>query len=329
MAQSSTQAVCRRVTRLKAGFKISLMVHDHSHNQGKSTTNYGRAFALGATLNIGFVLIEFIYGLKADSLSLLADAAHNLSDVAGLLLAWGAMLVVRLSPNDKHTYGWRKATILAAFINAVVLIGAMGFLFREAYLRLNTPVYYAGNTMVAVATIGVLINGISAWLFMSGNKSDLNVRGVFLHMVADALVSLGVVIAGGLFMLTGWEWLDPVVSMIIAVVVLLSSLSLFKRSLHLIFDGVPDQIALSQVRAYLVACNGVTGVHDLHIWAMSDVDFALTAHLTVINEHPGNEFLHQTAHVLKDRFGINHVTIQIELEGDVLHCAQSEGCQIS
>ncbi len=304
------------------------MSHDHKHAVSKGSTGYGRAFLVGAVLNIGFVLIEAFYGWKSESLALMADAAHNLSDVAGLLLAWFATVVVRLKPNERHTYGWRKATILAAFVNALVLILAMVFLFKEAFHRLEEPMQYAGTTMMIVASVGVIVNGFTAWLFMSSHKSDLNMRGVFLHMGADALISLGVVIAGGVYLLSGWNWLDPVVSMAIAVIVLLSSLSLFKKSLHLVFDGVPENINLAEVQELLLAQPGVINVHDIHIWGMSDTDIALTTHLIVSTSYPDNHLLHDLSHLLHKKYGINHPTIQVEVFGDELHCARLNSCQI-
>lgn len=304
------------------------MSHEHIHAVSEGSSGYGKLFLVGALLNIGFVLIEAFYGWKSDSLALIADAAHNLSDVAGLLLAWLATVVVRLKPNERHTYGWRKATILAAFINALVLILAMVFLFKEAFYRLEEPIQYAGSTMMVVASVGVIVNGFTAWLFMSSHRSDLNMRGVFLHMGADALVSLGVVIAGGVYLLSGWNWLDPAVSMAIAVIVLVSSLGLFKKSLHLLFDGVPEQIEIAELRNFLLSQPGVIKVHDLHIWAMSHVDIALTAHLIVNASYPDNCFLHNLSHMLNDKYGINHPTIQVEVLSPELHCSRSDSCQI-
>lgn len=212
--------------------------HEHSH----SAVSFNAAFAVGIALNMGFVLIEGFYGLKVNSLALLADAGHNLSDVAGLVLAWGGMLAGRLRPNARHTYGWKRASILAAFVNALLLLVAMGSLVWEALHRLKSPEPIEGVTIMVVAGIGIVVNTATALLFMRGRESDLNIRGAFLHMAADALVSAGVVVAGGLALWFGWAWLDPVVSLAIAAVIVVGTWSLFKQSLHLLFDGVPDGV---------------------------------------------------------------------------------------
>ncbi len=281
--------------------------HHHHHS-----ANYGRAFAIGITLNVGFVLVEVFYGLQADSLALLSDAGHNLSDVLGLLIAWGGFYLGRLRPNQKHTYGLGRATILAALFNALILLVAIGGIAWEAIARFSHPVPFQGGIVMWVAGIGVVINGITAWLFMAGNKDDLNLRGAFLHMTADALVSLGVVIAGAVFLLTGWTWLDPAISLAIAVVILLGTWGLLRQSLHLSLDGVPDSIDLNAVRNYLAAQPGVIEVHDLHVWAMSTSEVALTAHLVTNGEQLKDDFLSRVANELHDEYGIEHATIQIE-----------------
>jgi cobalt-zinc-cadmium efflux system protein len=286
--------------------------HHHHHS-----ANYGRAFAIGITLNVVFVLVEVFYGLQADSLALLSDAGHNLSDVLGLLIAWGGFYLGRLRPNQKHTYGLGRATILAALFNALILLVAIGGIAWEAIARFSHPVPIQGGIVMWVAGIGVVINGITAWLFMSGNKDDLNLRGAFLHMTADALVSLGVVIAGAVFLLTGWTWLDPAISLAIAVVILLGTWGLLRQSLHLSLDGVPDSIDLNAVRSYLGAQPGVIEVHDLHVWAMSTSDIALTAHLVMPDGHQGDEFLNQVADELHDKFSVEHATIQIEIRSGI------------
>jgi len=281
----------------------------HSHNHA---ANYGRAFSIGIALNVMFVLVEAFYGWQADSLALLSDAGHNLSDVLGLLMAWGGFYLARLRPNRKHTYGWGRATILAALFNALILLIAIGGIVWEAIFRFSHPVPIQGNTVMLVAGIGVFINGITAWMFMSGNKDDLNLRGAFLHMAADALVSLGVVIAGALFILTGWAWLDPAISLVIAVVILLSTWGLLRQSLHLTLDGVPASIELDAVKSYLSALPDVSEVHDLHVWAMSTSETALTVHLVMCDGHPGDDFLNLVAEELHHDFAIEHATIQIE-----------------
>jgi cobalt-zinc-cadmium efflux system protein len=281
---------------------------EHHH-----AANYGRAFAIGITLNVVFVLIEAFYGWQADSLALLSDAGHNLSDILGLLVAWGGFYLARLRPNRKHTYGLGRVTMMAAMFNALILLLAIGGIAWEAIARLGHPVPIQGGTVMLVAGIGVVVNGITAWLFMSGTKSDLNMRGAFLHMAADALVSLGVVIAGALFLWTGWAWLDPAISLLIAVVILLGTWGLLRQSLHLSLDGVPASIDLNQVRSFLVAQPNVCAVHDLHIWAMSTSEIALTAHLVVPEGHPGDDFLDRLADELHENFDITHTTIQIEM----------------
>ena len=283
--------------------------HGHSH----APRNFTGAFIVGIALNIAFVLIEGIYGWKINSLALLADAGHNLSDVAGLVLAWIAAMAGRLRPDHRHTYGWQRASILAAFINAVLLLVAMGALAWEAIQRLQTPATTEGMTIIVVAAIGVVINGVTAMLFISGSKQDLNIRGAFLHMAADALVSLGVVGAGLLYLWQGWGWLDPVVSLIIAVVIVIGTWSLLKQSVYLLFDGVPQSIDLAALDQWLCSLEGVEAVHDLHVWAISTYDNALTAHLVMPAGHPGDAFYKEVAKGLHDRFGISHPTLQIEL----------------
>jgi len=282
----------------------------HAHDAGPAT--YGRSFALAIALNVGFVVIEGIYGWRAGSLALLADAGHNLTDVAGLVLAWGGMLAVGLRPNSQHTYGWQRASILASFANALLLLVVMGMLTWEALHRLRAPVPIAGATVMIVAAIGVAVNGATAFLFMSGRKSDLNIRGAFLHMAADALVSLGVVASGALYLLTQWQWLDPVTSLVIAALIVFGTWSLFRQSLHLMLDGVPDAIELGQVEAYLRSLPGVDDLHDLHVWATSTSGTALTAHLVMSSGYPEPEFFAATARTLHDQFEITHPTIQIE-----------------
>ena len=296
--------------------------HGHSHSHSHGQANFNRAFAIGITLNVSYVAIEAFYGWRVDSLALLADAGHNLSDVAGLVLAWAGALAGRLAPDHRHTYGWRRASILAALANAIVLLVAMGSLGWEALQRLQTPAPTEGVTIIAVAAVGVLVNGITAALFMSGRSTDLNIRGAFLHMAADALVSLGVVAAGALYLWTGWTWLDPVASLVIAVVIVIGTWRLFRQSLHLMFDGVPDSVDLAQVHACLLSQPGVSEVHDLHVWAMSTSHIALTAHLVMPGGHPGDAFFTDIARVLHERFDIVHPTLQIELSPMEHGCAQ-------
>lgn len=281
--------------------------HEHSH----TAANYNAAFAIGIGLNIAFVAVEAFYGWKVNSLALLADAGHNLSDVIGLVLAWGGALASRLRPDARHTYGWKRASILAAFINAVLLLVAMGSLAWEAVHRLRSPQPIEGVTIMVVAGVGIVVNTITALLFMRGRERDLNIRGAFLHMAADALVSAGVVVAGGLALWLGWTWLDPVASLVIAAVIVAGTASLFRQSLHLLFDGVPASVDLHAVQALLESLPGVARVHDLHVWAMGTAEIAMTAHLVMPGGPADDAFLRDATEQLHDRFGIEHVTLQV------------------
>ena len=285
--------------------------HDHGHSHAPAEFN--RAFAIGIVLNIAFVVIEGFYGWKINSLALLADAGHNLSDVAGLVLAWGGALAGKLRPDAKHTYGWKRASILAAFLNALLLLVAMGSLAWEAVGRLGTPEATEGWTIIGVAGVGIVINTATALMFMRGRKDDLNIRGAFMHMAADALVSLGVVIGGALYLWQGWRWIDPVMSLAIAVIIVVGTWNLFKQSLHLLFDGVPESVDLAAVRKLLLSLPGVGDVHDLHVWAMGTSEIALTAHV-VMNDQGADAslVLHEAGHELHEHFGIRHVTLQVE-----------------
>ena len=287
------------------------MSADHGHGHDHGAADFNAAFAIGIGLNLAFVAVEAYYGWKVDSLALLADAGHNLSDVIGLVLAWGGALAGRLRPDARHTYGWKRASILAAFVNALLLLVAMGSLAWEAVHRLQSLVPMAGTTIMVVAGIGIAVNTATAALFMRGRKADLNIRGAFLHMAADALVSAGVVVAGGLALWFGWAWLDPVVSLAIAAVIVVGTWSLFRQSLHLLFDGVPDNVDLHAVQAQLEMLPGVARVHDLHVWAMGTSEVALTAHLVMPDSQADDAFLQRATELLHDRFGIEHVTLQV------------------
>jgi cobalt-zinc-cadmium efflux system protein len=281
--------------------------HDHDH----ASASFDSAFAIGIGLNLGFVLIEAFYGWKVDSLALLADAGHNLSDVIGLVLAWGGALAGRLKPDARHTYGWKRASILAAFFNALLLLVAMGSLAWEALQRLSSPTPVEGVTIMLVAAIGIAVNSATALLFMRGRAHDLNIRGAFLHMVADAAVSAGVVVAGALTLAFGWHWLDPVASLLIAGVIVVGTWRLFRQSLHLLFDGVPEGVDIRAVQELLEAQPGVARVHDLHVWAMSTSEIALTAHLVVPTGEADDAFLQEASRQLHERFDIAHVTLQV------------------
>lgn len=284
------------------------MSHDHA------PTNFNHAFAIGIGLNLAFVGIEAFYGWRVNSLALLADAGHNLSDVAGLVLAWGGALAIRLTPDARHTYGWKRVTILAAFANALLLLVAMGGLAWEAIGRLmsnEVSLQEQGVTIMLVAGIGIVVNTATALLFMHGRENDLNIRGAFLHMAADALVSAGVVVAGALTLWQGWTWLDPVVSLAIAAVIFWATWDLLKQSLHMLFDGVPARIDPAAVHDCLAALPGVAQVHDLHIWAMGTSQVALTAHLVMPQSQADDTFLNEATEQLHDRFEITHVTLQV------------------
>ncbi len=287
--------------------------HHHHHGHSHETEVYHRAFGLGIALNVGFVLTESYFGWQSHSLALLADAGHNFSDVLGLILAWVGMWMARLRPDDRHTYGWQRASIMAALVNALLLLVVMGSMAWEAVHRFSSPAVVQGQTMMWVAAAGVLLNGLTAWLFMAGGRHDLNIRGAFLHMAGDALVSLGVVVSGGVYLWTGWFWLDPVMSLVIASLVVVGTWGLFSQSLHLSFDGVPHNVRLADVRSYLRTLPGVAAIHDLHVWGMSSAETALTVHLVMPAGHPGDDFLVEISEELHDRFDIDHATVQVEI----------------
>ncbi|HEU4536016.1 MAG TPA: cation diffusion facilitator family transporter [Polyangiaceae bacterium] len=288
--------------------------HGHGHGHGHGALE-GRAFAVGTALNLAFVAIEFGYGLAAHSMALVADAAHNLGDVLGLLLAWAAAVLARRKPSPRRTYGLRSSTILAALANAVLLLMAVGAVSWEAFGRLREAGPVEGKTVLGVAAVGVLFNGASALLFVRGSKDDVNVRGAFLHLAADAAVSAGVVVAGGLIMVTGWAWLDPAVSLAVSAVVLAGAWSLLRDALNLALQSVPDRIDPDEVRRYLAGLPGVDEVHDLHIWAMSTTEVALTAHLVMPGASYHASFLHDAGRALHDKFRIDHATLQVEPSG--------------
>jgi cobalt-zinc-cadmium efflux system protein len=286
--------------------------HDHGHGHHLAPADFGRAFALGTALNIGFAAIELGYGFLAHSLALVADAAHNFSDVVGLLMAWAGHALSKRVPTKRHTYGFRRASILAGIANAIMLLGATGFIILEAFRRFIEPQAVATSTVVIVAVIGILLNGATALLFMRGRKNDINIQGAFLHMAADAGVSLGVVIGALLIAATGLQWIDPVVSLAIAAVILWSSWDLAAKALNLAMDAVPHNIDRDGIERYLAALPGVTEVHDLHIWAMGTTENALTAHLVRPGHGLDDAFLQEICQNLRDHYKIGHATIQIE-----------------
>jgi cobalt-zinc-cadmium efflux system protein len=284
------------------------MGHDHSHE----VDNYNRSFAVGVILNIVFVVIESGYGVFADSLALIADAGHNLSDVISLLLAWGASVLARKAATEKRTYGLRKVTILASMASAILLLVALGGIAWEAVGRFRNPQPVEGMTVIIVAGIGVVINTLTALLFVKGQKDDLNIRGAFLHMAADAGVSLGVVIAGIFVLVKGWLWIDPVVSLVIVAVIFIGTWGLLRDSINYAIDAVPKTIDIVGIREYLNSFEHVSRIHDLHVWPLSTTEIALTVHIVVNNESLDNNFLRKIQQHLHDHFGIEHSTIQIE-----------------
>jgi cobalt-zinc-cadmium efflux system protein len=297
--------------------------HGHGHGHAHSPPDSNLAFAIGIALNVGFVLIEAGYGLAANSLALLSDAAHNLSDVFGLLMAWGAIRLGKSLPTKHRTYGLRRSSILAALGNAIVLLIVVGGIVWEAFGRIAHPEMVASGVVIWVAAAGVVINSITALLFMAGRKNDININGAFLHMAGDAGISLGVVLVGFGINATGWLWLDPAVSILIGIVIVWSTWSLLRESFNLATDAVPAGIDPHAVESYLTGLPGVEAIHDLHIWGMSTTEAALTVHL-VMPEPPANDkFLHGLCGELRGRFGIGHATIQIEHGDPDLFCHQA------
>ena len=299
--------------------RVSGPGHAHGgHDHGP--VRHDRAFAIGIGFNLAFVAIEAFYGWRVDSLALLADAGHNLGDVLGLVLAWAGAFAGRLAPDDRHTWGWKRASILAAFGNALLLLVAMGSLAWAAVLRLQHPEPTQPTVVMAVAAIGIVVNLATALLFMRDRHDDLNIQGAFLHMTADAAVSAGVVVAGALVLWQGWLWADPVASLLIAAVILISTWQLFRDSLHLMFDGVPGSIDLDAVRAELEALPGVDCVHDLHVWASGTTETVLTAHIVMPGGYPDDAFFRHAAERMRERFGIGHVTLQASTEALMPAC---------
>ena len=296
--------------------------HHHHH----APPSYSRAFAVGVALNVVYIIVEATYGFISNSLALLTDAGHNLVDVLGLLLAWGAATLARRKPSLRRTYGFSRATIIASMFSGLLLLVAVGAIAWEAVSRLIVPVPAAGMTMMIVAGIGVIINTVTAMFFFGGKDTDLNIRGAYLHMAADAAVSLGVVISGLVIWKFGIHWVDPLSSLVIAAVILVSTWSLLRDSLNLAVDAVPNNVDPLAVRDFLLSGEGVVAVHDLHIWALSTTDTALTAHLVMDPRPVDDEFLSRLTIELEQRFHIHHPTIQIEGVGGDDFCPQLNGC---
>lgn len=299
------------------------MGHDHtdelhSHDAAVHHTpkNFGLAFGIAAALNAALIIAQVIYGLLTNSVALLADAVHNFSDVLGLLLAWAAYAAAKKAPTSRYTYGYRSGSILAALFNSVLLFVMTGGIGWEAFRRLAEPGEVAGLTVIIVAAIGIVVNGGSALLLMSGHSGDLNMRGAFLHLLADAGVSAAVVVAGLGIVLTGWRWLDPVASLLVSVVIVWSTWGLLREALRLTLNAVPTKIDPTLVGDYLRGLPGVASIHDLHIWAMSTTETALTVHLVMPKGHPGDKLLSEIAAHLQHTFNIDHPTIQIEVSAD-------------
>jgi cobalt-zinc-cadmium efflux system protein len=287
--------------------------HDHSGHHHGNYSDHGWAFRIAIVLNSLFVVIELIYGFIAHSTALIADAGHNLFDVFSLILAsWTAVLALRPA-NERYTYGLRSSSILAALANAMLLLVSCGAIAWEALRHLFEPVQVASLTVSVVATIGIVVNGFSAWLFIAGSKTDLNIRGAFLHMATDAAVSLGVVIAGIGMYCTGFYWIDPIVSLVIVAVIMVGTWQLLRDSINLSLNAVPTHIDIKAVREYLTSLPNVTAVHDLHIWGMSTKESGLTAHLVIPSGYPGDDFVENITHELEHRFSIHHSTLQVEL----------------
>lgn len=292
------------------------MAHDHHHT---NQTNHSKAFIVGITLNIAFVIIEVFYGLMANSSALIADAGHNLSDVLSLIFAWFAIWLASKKPAGKYTYGFKKTTILISVLNALLLFVAVGFIAWDAIGKLQTPQPVAGNQIMIVAGIGVVINSITALMFIRGQKHDLNIKGAFLHMAADAAVSAGVVISGLLIMKTSYYWIDPLMSFIIIIIIIWGTWKLFIESLSLALDAVPKDIDIKAVEESIKAHKNVDDLHDLHIWAMSTTEVALSAHL-IVNSDKTDDILKEIKILLENKYHIHHLTLQLEKPNNILKC---------
>jgi cobalt-zinc-cadmium efflux system protein len=307
------------------------MAHDHSHHTHSdhghtgSAGNMDRAFALGVVLNLGIVVLEAVVGVVAHSMALLADAGHNLGDVLGLVLAGGAAFLARRRPTKRRTYGYRRLTLLSALANGIFLLVALGAIAWESIRRFGAHQAVSEGPVMIVAAIAVVINGVSALVFLRGGKHDLNVRAAFLHLAGDAGISLAVLVAAAVILRTGWTWLDPALSLAVAVLILVSTWSLLRRSLNLVLDAVPDGIDIDAVREYLSTLPRVREVHDLHVWPLSTTETALTAHLVM----PGNtcepSFLADVCHELHEQFDIDHATLQLDPEEAPNECRLARG----
>ena len=303
-----------------------MSAHHHSRDHGRHShalADFGAAFAIGVILNTAFVAVGLVFGILGHSMALIADAGHNLGDVLGLAMAWGANQLVKRAPSQRFTYGLRSSSILAALFNAVFLLVATGAIALGAIQRFFHPEPVAGNIVMIVAAIGIVVNTVSALFFLRGRHGDLNVRGAFLHLAGDAAISFGVVLAGLVIVLTGWHWVDAAVSLGISAIIIMGTWSLMRDSLSMTLHGVPSGVDASEVRAFLMSRPGVCAIHDLHIWPMSTTETALTCHLVIPAGHPGDQVLHEIAEELEHRFSIPHTTIQVEISEDP-NCALHE-----
>lgn len=289
--------------------------HDQGHGHHHGQPTHGRAFAIAITLNAGFVIAEVVAGLLSGSMALIADAGHNLSDVLALILAWGASVLAARPPSARYTWGFKSSSILASLANAALLWAAIGAILVETIRRLGDPAPVSGQTMIVVAAIGIAVNTLSALLFLGGRKHDLNLRAAFVHLMADAAISAGVVLAGIAVLLTGRNWIDPLTSLVITAVIAWGSWGILRDALRMSLLRVPMRVDEAKVRGFLASLPGVSAVHDLHIWPMSTTETALTAHLVMPGGHPGDAFLADLAHELAHDFGIGHPTVQIEQGG--------------
>lgn len=302
--------------------------HSHAHSHSHTPKSFGRAFAVGVTLNGAFVITEVVYGLSAHSLALISDAGHNLSDVLSLLAAWGAIKLARSRPTARRTYGMRRSTILAALTNAAALLFVTGAISFEAVRRFRDPSPVGATTIMWVAAVGVVINGVTAAMFASGRKDDINIRSAFAHLAGDALIAFGVVLTGLAIRYTGWFWLDPATSLVIGVIIAMATWGLLKESVNLAMDAVPENIDPVAVEGFLRSLPTVTAVHDLHIWAMSTTEACLTAHLVTSRDNLNDAWLARARTELHTRFEINHSTIQLELGDSAHECDQADAATV-
>ena len=296
--------------------------HEHHHEHVHELTSLNKSFIIGITLNILFVLVEFGIGFYYDSLGLLSDAGHNLGDVASLVLAMLAFRLAKVHPNSRYTYGYKKSTVLVSLLNAVILLVAVGIIIAESIDKLLHPVPVEGAAIAWTAGVGVIVNAVTAWLFMKDKEKDLNVKGAYLHMAADTLVSVGVVISGIIIMYTGWTLVDPIIGLVIAVIIVISTWGLLHDSLRLSLDGVPVGIDSEKVGQIILAQSGVESFHHLHIWALSTTETALTAHIVIENLRCMEEVKHAVKHQL-EHVGIHHATLEFEDKGA---CCNGENC---